>query len=161
MNLMLWMEINFRSFFKQGFLSLHIFCHCMSWILENKFMNLWWDIISITVQPVNDATLTTYKITPFSLSEKTHITECQTSEDFTIHTFHSEINSLKNKVNNLNFCFILILAPLLSLLWDSHRRDLHQLFHGEIRTIVQDILRIFLLASLYSYQTITLLLLLI
>lgn len=96
MNLMQWTEINFRSFFKQGFLSLHIFCHCMAWILENKLMNLWYDIISIIVQPVKDATLTTYKITPFSLSEKTCITEFQSFEDFTIHTFHSEINSLKN-----------------------------------------------------------------
>lgn len=112
MNLMQWMEMNLRSFFKQGVLSLHVFCHCMAWILENKLMNLWYDIISIIVQPVKDATLTTYKITPFGFSEKTHVTEFQTSDNFTIHNFHSEINSLENKVNYLNLCFILILAPL-------------------------------------------------
>lgn len=45
------------------------------------------------------------KIIPFSLSDKTGITEFQTSEELTILAFLSEIN----RVNNSNLCLFLIL----------------------------------------------------
>lgn len=76
-NLMQWKEMNYRESFTQVDLSLQVFCYCMAWILENKLMDLCFDIIFIIVQPVNSHTLTAYKIIIFHLSKKPHLREFQ------------------------------------------------------------------------------------